>query len=65
MLQSPQAMTRGSGAMKHLHPMTLPAKALTRREQGPFLDVVEQLMQLLLAVGKLVLSGKDDKNFAF
>ncbi|MFM1919692.1 MAG: hypothetical protein RLZZ303_1326 [Candidatus Hydrogenedentota bacterium] len=51
--------------MKHLHPMTLPARAQARREQGPFLDVVEQLMQLLLAVGKLVLSGKDDKNFAF
>jgi len=45
--------------------MTLPTRAAVRDEQGPFLDVVEQLMQLVLAVGKIVASGKDDKNFAF
>ncbi len=51
--------------MKHTTPITRPALAQTRVEQGPFLDVVGQFMQLVLAVGKLLLSGNDDKNFSF
>lgn len=51
--------------MKHTSPITRPALAQTRDEQGPFLDVLGQFMQLVLAVGKLVLSGNEDKNFAF
>jgi len=51
--------------MKHLQTISIPKRAVIRDEQGQFMDALEQFMQVVLGIGRVVASGKDDKNFAF
>jgi hypothetical protein len=51
--------------MKHLHKISAPKRAVIRDDQGQFMDALEEFMQVVLGIGRVVASGKDDKNFAF